>query len=119
MKIILAIAIFLTPGLEEAAKAWTSMIEAAGEKKTKLILLTPTPDLALNILDTSNILHAHSRQIMGPSNKYQTGIVDSYGLFYQEALRGHEISHLMSQGNHPNEKGHEMVAEEIFNRYFN
>lgn len=106
-------------GLEEAAKAWTSMIESAWAKNIKLILLTPTPDLALNILDTSNILHAHTRQIIGLANKYQTGIVDSYKLFYREAEKGNDISLLMSQGNHPNEKGHELVAQEIFNRYFN
>jgi lysophospholipase L1-like esterase len=106
-------------GLEAAAKAWRTMIEAANEKHVKLILLTPTPDLALNILDTSNVLHAHARQIMGLANKYQTGIVDSYGQFYQEAKKGTYISALMSQGNHPNEKGHDLVAEEIFNRYFN
>lgn len=106
-------------GLEAAAKAWRTMIEAAAEKRIKLILLTPTPDLALNILDTTNILHAHTRQIIGLANKYQTGIVDSYRLFYQEAKKGKDISALMSQGNHPNEKGHDLVAEEIFNRYFN
>jgi hypothetical protein len=26
---------------------------------------------------------------------------------------------LMSQGNHPNERGHELVAKAIFNSYFN
>lgn len=106
-------------GLEEAAKAWTSMIAAASAKNIKLILLTPTPDLALNILDTTNILHAHSRQIIGLANKYQAGIVNSYELFRGEAEKGKDISTLMSQGNHPNEKGHELVAEAIFNRYFN
>jgi lysophospholipase L1-like esterase len=106
-------------GLEEAAKAWSSMIEAASAKNVKVILLTPTPDQALNILDTTNILHAHTRQIIGLANKYQTGIVDSYKQFYRESEKGNDLSLLMSQGNHPNEKGHELVAQEIFNRYFN
>lgn len=57
------------------------MIEAASAKNTKIILLTPTPDLALNILNTANILHVHPRQISGLANKYQTGIVDSMSYF--------------------------------------
>ncbi len=105
-------------GLENAAKAWSSMIESANEKHIKLILLTPTPDQRENILDTTQALHAHTKQILALANKYQTGIVDNYGIFYREALKGASIPDLMSQSNHPNEKGHELVADAIFNSYF-
>jgi lysophospholipase L1-like esterase len=112
--------IFLShPAAAEAARAWISMIEAASAKNTKIILLTPTPDFALNILNTANILHVHPRQISGLANKYQTGIVDSYEIFHRKAENGNNLPALMSQGNHPNERGHELVAKAIFNSYFN
>jgi hypothetical protein len=95
------------------------MIEEASAKNKKIILLTPTPDLALNILNTANILHVHMRQISGLANKYQTGIVDSSKIFHREAENGNDLPALMSQSNHPNERGHELVAKTIFNSYFN
>ena len=44
---------------------------------------------------------------------YHVGLVDSYSIFRQMALDGVDLKHYMSQNNHPNEKGHRVVADAI------
>jgi lysophospholipase L1-like esterase len=102
-------------GLERAKKSWETMIEAALAKGIKVILLTPTPDMSVNILDTNTPLAQHAEQVRELSRKYHIGLVDSYETFRQLALAGIDIEGFMSQINHPNEKGHRIVAELIIN----
>ncbi|MDR0844853.1 MAG: SGNH/GDSL hydrolase family protein [Tannerella sp.] len=100
-------------GLEKAKEYWERMIESALDKGIKVILLTPTPDTKENILDSDAPLAKHAEQIRELSRKYQTGLVDSYHGFKQRALSGEDINGYMSQFNHPNEKGHQVVTELI------
>jgi len=71
----------------------------------------------VNILETNNVLEQHTRQIKNLAEKYNTGLADSYELFRQKVLSGESISNYMSQVNHPNEKGHALIAGSIM-RYF-
>jgi acyl-CoA thioesterase I len=100
-------------GLEKAEEAWSKMIEAALKKNIKIILLTPSPDQSVNILDSNSDLEKHSTQIKMLSKKYGIGIVDSYELFKQKVMAGDSLSNYMSQINHPNEKGNLLIANEI------
>jgi len=100
-------------GLEEAKIAWISMIEAALQKNIKVILCTPTPDTREDILSDSSPLKAHADQVKSLAEKYKIGLVDSYALFKKIAQDGGKIKEYMSQGNHPNELGHRIVADEI------
>ncbi|MDR2765357.1 MAG: SGNH/GDSL hydrolase family protein [Tannerella sp.] len=100
-------------GLERARSAWEKMIEAAMKAQVKVILLTPTPDLATDVLDEQSPLAQHARQVRALAARYHVGLVDSYAAFRDKKRSGEEINLYMSQGNHPNEKGHCMVRDLI------
>lgn len=104
-------------GLDKAREAWEIMIQMALKKGIKVILLTPSPDQRVNILEPNNELEKHSRQIKALSEKYGNGLVDSYDLFRQKVVKGESIVNFMSQVNHPNEKGHALIAGELM-RFF-
>ncbi len=105
-------------GLERAKVAWEQMIEEALKYGTKVILLTPTPDLKEDITSEETELEKHSQQIRDLAKKYNVGLVDSYALFKAidktEPLRG-----FMAQNNHINQKGHQFVADAIFDYFEN
>ena len=99
-------------GLERAKVAWESMIKEALAYGAKVILMTPTPDLAENILSDKGPLEKHSEQIRQLAVEHNVGLVDSYALF-KEIAKTEDLRPLMAQDNHVNEKGHEIVAEAI------
>lgn len=104
-------------GLEKAHQAWTEMIEKALKQNIKVILLTPSPDQRVSLLDTSSDLEQHAAQIRDLSAKYGIGLVDSYARFTEIAARGETIADYMSQVNHPNQKGHQIITQELL-KYF-
>jgi hypothetical protein len=104
-------------GLERAERAWRSMIEKALAQKIKVILLTPTPDLSVDIFDDDSILAQHARQIRNLAAQYQVGLADSYAKFKEIVENGADLEEFMSQVNHPNEKGHRIVAG-LIERFF-
>ncbi len=100
-------------GLERAKKAWQTMIEQAQQAGAKVILLTPSPDLKVDMSNPDNELNQHANQIRQLADRYQTGLVDSYQLFDARRIQGDTLSRYMSQGNHPNEAGHTLIADEL------
>ncbi|WP_222707983.1 SGNH/GDSL hydrolase family protein [Algibacter pacificus] len=103
-------------GLEKAKIAWEQMIQEALAYGTKVILLTPTPDLNEDIFSSDAKLAMHSEQIRALAKKYKVGLVDSYALFKKLAETQPLIGY-MAQNNHINQKGHQFVADAIF-KYF-
>jgi acyl-CoA thioesterase I len=104
-------------GLDKSREAWEKMIGKALKKGIKVILLTPTPDQAENILDPKAVLEKYAQQIRDLSGKFGVGLVDSYETFRQVTVSGDTLSKYMAQSNHPNEKGHLLIANEIM-KYF-
>jgi arylsulfatase A-like enzyme len=100
-------------GLERSKIAWETMIKNALAKNIKVVLLTPTPDLNEDIKSDDTPLEKFSMQIIELAKKYQVALIDSYHLFKKIALDGVDLNLYMSQNNHPNEKGHQLVADEI------
>jgi lysophospholipase L1-like esterase len=100
-------------GLERALTAWETMIKEAICDSIEVILLTPTPDMSVDILDERTTLALHAGQIRELAKKYHIGLVDSYAAFMEKKSDGEDISEYMSQGNHPNEKGHRIVRDLI------
>lgn len=100
-------------GVERSEKAWRKMIVEAKKYGTKIILMTPTPDIKENILDNQTPLAAHTAMIYKLAREYQLGLVDSYGYFKQKAKEGAALKVYMSQNNHPNALGHMCVASEV------
>lgn len=99
-------------GLETAHDAWETMIDEATSRNIRVILLTPTPDLNEDILDSNTELAKHSEQIRKLADSYGIGLVDSYALFLELAKR-QPLDPYMSQNNHVNGLGHDVVANEI------
>ena len=104
-------------GLDKSYKAWSLMINKALKEKIKIILLTPSPDQRVNILMTNNELEQYAEQIKRLSKEKGIGLIDSYQLFKNQLVLGDSISHYMSQVNHPNKEGHQLISNEII-KYF-
>jgi acyl-CoA thioesterase I len=100
-------------GLERARKAWTTMIEKAKKAGVKVILLTPTGDLSSKLDDANDPLNQHARQIRELAAEQHVGLVDSLALFKRYVGRGGKLQDIMSQVNHPNRKGHDLVARSL------
>jgi len=101
-------------GLERARSAWVQMIEAAIAANAKVILLTPTADTREP--PDQGVLNEHAAQIRELAAAYGTGLVDSLARFKSHAETALMLD-LMSAANHPNRRGHELVAEELL-RWF-
>ena len=100
-------------GLEKAYSAWNVMIKQAKEQGIKVILLTPSPDQTVNFDNPENELKKHANQIRTIAAENQIGLVDSYQAFEFLYLDKVQLSQYMSQVNHPNERGHELIADEL------
>ncbi|MBD3375989.1 SGNH/GDSL hydrolase family protein [candidate division KSB1 bacterium] len=100
-------------GLDRAHAAWTSMIEQAQSRGIKIILLTCSPDFRSDWLNPDDPINQHSDQIRLLAETYHTGLVDSDRLFKGTVTRGEDLSAFMSQVNHPNRKGHELISDEL------
>ncbi|WP_202986202.1 SGNH/GDSL hydrolase family protein [Flavobacterium pokkalii] len=103
-------------GLERALIAWEQMIQEALEYGTKVILLTPTPDLKEDITSDDAPLEKHSQQIRSLAKKYNLGLVDSYS-YFKSLAKTQPLPAFMAQNNHINQKGHQFVANSIY-EYF-
>lgn len=100
-------------GLEKARKATEKMIKMALRRHIKIILMTPSPDLRVDITKPGNILEQFTNQIIALAKKYHIGLVNSYAAFRRLLLSGKDLHDYMAQVNHPNAKGHEIIAKEI------
>ncbi len=100
-------------GLERAKIAWEKMIRLALEKNIKVILLTPSPDQRVDIKDDLSILDQHANQIKELAKRFQIGLIDTYALYKNKVKSGSNLVDYMSQVNHPNEKGHQMITDDI------
>jgi acyl-CoA thioesterase-1 len=107
-------------GLERANTAWRSMIEKALQRGASLILLTPTHDqfpIRTGDQSSADALAQHAAQVRGLADEYGLGLADSDAAFFRYLGEGGHLFDLLSHVNHPNRKGHQIVAEELL-RYF-
>lgn len=100
-------------GLPAARTAWEKMITLAQARNIPVLLCTPTPDQGARLDDPNNPLNQHAQQIRDLAAQYHVGLVDSLAAFQQRVKDGTKLADLMSQGNHPNAAGHELVAVEL------
>lgn len=96
-------------GLKAAETAWREMVGAATKVGIRVILLTPTWDLAVSVDNTADPLFQHAEQIRRLAREYRTGLADSLAGFLAAHRAGTSLETLMSQGNHPNRAGHEIA----------
>ncbi len=106
-------------GLPQAGAAWRAMIRPCLERNIKVLLLTPTHDVWQRQPQAPECiaLKEHAAQIRALAAEFQVGLVDSFALFEDYVREGGDLSDLLSWPNHPNARGHGLVAEELL-RWF-
>jgi len=107
-------------GLKHARSAWRTMIEQALARGCKVILLTPTHNVTQRPAYTGedrHLLAEHAAQIRDLAAAYETGLADSFAAFRQYQEAGGSLDDLLAWSNHPNRKGHKLVAGELL-RWF-
>ena len=100
-------------GLEKARASWAAMIEMALAREIKVILLTPTSDDTANLDDPNDPLNQHAELIRSLARHYQIGLADSLAATKDHIRDGGQLQELMSQSNHPNRRGHDLVVTEL------
>ena len=105
-------------GMDKAYKAWSMMIKKAKEHSIPVILLTPSPDQRVDYNFPKNELKKHADQIIILAKENKVGHVDSYKAFDFLYSDKEQLTKYMSQVNHPNELGHELIANEIIDTYW-
>lgn len=101
-------------GLERSKAAWSNMIEQALASHLKVILVTPSPDQREAITRDDSRLAQHAAQIRQLAAHYGVGLADPFALFQQIARKKGSVKKYMSHVNHPNQKGHALIAGELF-----
>ncbi len=104
-------------GLEQAKQAWEYMIKNALKNNIRVILLTPSPDTRVDYKNTKNALWQHANQIRQLAQTYKVELVDSYKAFEFLYAKKKKLETYMAQVNHPNEKGHELITNEIMKHF--
>ncbi|WP_207513669.1 SGNH/GDSL hydrolase family protein [Longitalea luteola] len=104
-------------GLAASRQHMEKMIRQALRKNIKVILLTPSADQQVDLLQPGNELELFARQLKELANVYHVGLADSYKQFKQIVEKKKDLKGYMSQSNHPNRAGHTLIAAEIM-RYF-
>ncbi len=104
-------------GLKKSEAAWRSMIEVAGKAGIPVILLTPTADTRSDWNQPDDPLNQHAEQVRRLAAECRVGLVDSCAAFKREVAKGTALDSLMSQINHPNRAGHDLVVAELM-RWF-
>jgi acyl-CoA thioesterase I len=100
-------------GLENARSNLVSMIERAQGRSIHVILLTPTADMSAKLDDPNDPLNQQAELIRSLASEYHVGLADSLAEFQTAIKNGAKLEELMSQRNHPNRKGHDLVVKRL------
>lgn len=100
-------------GLEPARQSWTSMITRAVEAGIKIILLTPSGDLRSDLTDPTDDLARHAEQVRELAARHNLPLADTAAAFVDAVVAGTDLADLMSHVNHPNERGHRLIADAV------
>lgn len=106
-------------GLKASRANLEKMLSQCTERKIKVILLTPTPDQTEDILQADTPLNSFQEMIRQLAIQHKVAMVDSYEAFRQRVASGTPLPQLMSQVNHPNRQGHELVANLLASLFSN
>ena len=101
-------------GHTRAEAAWRAMIEKALARGVKVILMTPTLDSSVSIERLAeHPLNAGAERIRALAAEYGVGLADSLAAWWAYCRAGPALNTLLSQSNHPNQRGHELVVNEL------
>jgi lysophospholipase L1-like esterase len=100
-------------GVERARENLASMIDRAKARSIPVLLLTPTPDQGADLDDPLDPLNQQAAMIRELAAAKGVGLVDSLQAFRDRVAAGEALVDLMSQSNHPNRRGHDLVVAEL------
>ncbi|MEE2888600.1 MAG: GDSL-type esterase/lipase family protein, partial [Planctomycetota bacterium] len=100
-------------GLQRSRKAMESMLKTARKNKIPVILLTPTADQRSKLTDPKDPLTQQAEFLRKLAATHRVGLADSFAAFLTKIAAGKPLAKLMSQSNHPNRAGHELVVNEL------
>ena len=100
-------------GLDRAGRAWESMIDRVLESGVVPVLVTPSPDLTADPADPADDLVRHAEQIRRLAERDGVLLADPFRIFCTMHEGGEPLAGVMSQVNHPNGRGHAIIAAEI------
>lgn len=80
-------------------KAWDKMIRKALKRNIKIILLTSSPSLNIDVSKADNILSQHRGRIIALAKEYSNGLADSYAAFGKIPSRFGEIQESFNDPN--------------------
>jgi lysophospholipase L1-like esterase len=104
-------------GVDTAQDCWRTMVEQAVAKGVMVVLLTPTPDSKEDISDPDSPLAKHAESIRQLAREFELPLVDSYSQFQRLVGEGADVNDYLSQSNHPNRDGHQVVADQILSLF--
>ncbi len=107
-------------GLAKAADCWRQMLALAAERQVRVLLCTPTPDRTQRPgapPAEREPLRQHADQIRRLAAEHGVGLVDSLAACEAYVAAGGELDDLLSWPNHPNRRGHDLVARALL-RWF-
>jgi acyl-CoA thioesterase I len=99
---------------EKVEAAWLEMIAAAKKANVPVMLLTPTGDSSAKLDDPEDPLNLRAELIRKMAKEQGVLIADVFAAWKAEIAKGTPQTDILSQGNHPNLKGHTLAAETIF-----
>jgi lysophospholipase L1-like esterase len=100
--------------LEKSKSYWSDMIENALKKNIKVIVLTPSWEKSyFEQNENWRKLVLHAEQVRSLADQYNIGLSDSFNAFKSYVDGGGDLTDLLSHVNHPNRKGHDLIANEL------
>jgi len=93
---------------------WSDMVEQALEVGSRVVLLTPSWDTSVREGgELWERLGELANEITGLAGDLEVGLTDSFGLFQDYVTRSGELTDLLSFENHPNARGHQLIARDL------
>jgi lysophospholipase L1-like esterase len=99
---------------DKVEQAWLDMIAAAKKANVPVVLITPTGDSSAKITDANDPLCQRAAMIRKIAAEQKVLIADVFADWVAEVEKGTPQGDLLSQGNHPNLRGHQLAANTIF-----
>jgi len=96
--------------LAQSETAISGMVASARKSGACVVLATASPDISANA-DNARRLRQHSQQIRVLAAKTGSLLLDEEALF--SAIPSEELNDYMAQPNHPNERGHALIANHL------
>lgn len=98
---------------DKVEAAWLSMIRAAKVAGIPVALFTPTGDAEADMANSADVLAQRANLIRKIAVSEKVILADVSAAWLAELAKGTPQNDLLSQGNHPNLRGHQLAADAI------